>query len=369
MPRQVNDDPELLEQMLNDAGSIPDIFKTTNYWSAYERLFVSELRSEGLKNFRCRRSSVLQSFGAVDLLPWSQYLYPNPIYKIGFKTRLINSLLGPLMGLKSIQRLANYVAFVTIGTTLEDIRILCYEFAKSYGENVGAKSICELEASLYGNPEDLFQINGKNYTMSTIYYYMQYAYCCQFMDFESIDAMIEIGCGSGKQIEIIKKLHPHIKFLIFEIPPQLYVCEQYLSAVFPGSVISYKNNRVVRELPEMQDGNIFIFGNWQLPDLNLHCDLFWNSASFQEMEPNVVLNYLKYINRITDKYIFLHELMEGQTQAKKEGQLGVLEQTKLEDYKQGLTDFQLENISKSFFIPRASIASNTTYRYTFWTRR
>lgn len=224
MPKQVNDDPELLEQMLNDAKSVPDLFKTTNYWSAYERSFVSELRSYGLKNFRSRRSSVLQSFGAVDLLPWSQLLYPNPIWKVPFKLRLINSLLAPLIELKSMQRLADYIALATVGTTLQDIRILCYEFAKSYGENVGAKSICELEASPFGNPEDVFQIGDRNYTMSTIYYYMQYAYCCQFMDFESIDKIVEIGSGSGKQIEIIKKLHPHIKFLVFDIPPQLYVC-------------------------------------------------------------------------------------------------------------------------------------------------
>jgi putative sugar O-methyltransferase len=59
------------------------------------------------------------------------------------------------------------------------------------------------------------------------------------------------------------------------------------------------------------DEGIFVFGNWKLPELkDFSYDLFWNSASFQEMEPDVVLNYLSYVNRQTKKYVFLNEMMK-----------------------------------------------------------
>ena len=93
----------------------------------------------------------------------------------------------------------------------------------------------------------------------------------------------------------------------------------------------------MKSIPEKQKGKIFIFGNWKIPELaNLNCDLFWNSGSFQEMEPHVVLNYLKYVNQQTVKYATLTELMTGMKKANAEGQQGVLEKTKLQHYKKGL---------------------------------
>jgi len=123
----------------------------------------------------------------------------------------------------------------------------------------------------------------------------------------------------------------------------------------------------MKGIPGQHKGKIFIFGNWKLPELmNLNYDLFWNSASFQEMEPDVVLNYLKYVNQQTNRYVFLHELMEGQGLATKKGEPGVIEQTTLEHYRKGLKDFQLQDLSRSIFLPR--IATPHSYSYSFWKR-
>ena len=162
--------------------------------------------------------------------------------------------------------------------------MLLYEFAKIYGENKGSRPISALEASSVGKPEDIFRIKERRYTRSLLNYYI-HAYCCQYVNFDSINSIMEIGSGAGKQIEVIKKLHPHLSFYAFDIPPQLYVCEQYLSALFPEDVVSYATTRSMKFIPKEQ-GKIFIFGSWQVPKIeNLSHDLFWNSASFQEMEP------------------------------------------------------------------------------------
>jgi putative sugar O-methyltransferase len=243
--------------------------------------------------------------------------------------------------------------------------VLCYKLAELYGEINGAEPISNLEASTVGNPEDIFFIQGKKYTMKTLYYYVQYAYCCKFIDFSSINSLMEIGSGSGKQIEIIKKLHTNITFYILDIPPQLYVCEKYLDALFPNSVVSYKSTRMMKNFSQVQKGKICILGNWKLPELiNLDIDLFWNGASFQEMEPKVVLNYLRYVNQHA-KFVFLSELMGGTKIAEKRGQHGVLKQTKLEHYQEGLKDFVIQDLSKSIFLPRA----NERYSFSFWSRK
>ena len=114
--------------------------------------------------------------------------------------------------------------------------------------------------------------------------------------------------------------------------------------------------------PKPSDNKIFVFGNWKLPDpAGFKYDLFWNSASFQEMEPDVVLNYLKFVNKQA-RYAFLHEAMNGKEVASAKGQHGVLKQTRLEHYKEGLLDFELKDMSDSIFLPR----QEGSYSLSFW---
>lgn len=353
---QVNDDSELLELMMEDTRSAPDLYKPTNYWLNYEKRFLPELRSLGLRDFRRRKNSILYSFGATDLLPKSQRI-DKPVSKI----------IRAMLRVRKIENLCKIIQRTISGVDLKDLRLLYYELAKLYGEKKGAKSIRELEASLVGNPEDVFFVDGRLYTRSLFSYYCQYAYCCKYVDFDSVDSIMEIGSGSGKQIEVIKRLHPNICFYVFEISPQLYVCEQYLSALFPDSVISYRQTRKMKIVPKQHEGKIFIFGDWKLPELaDLNYTLFWNSASFQEMEPDVVLNYLKYVNRQAKKHVFLAELMEGKNLANKKGEHGVLEKTTLEHYKKGLSNFQLRDLSRAIL---PLYASREPYIFSFWSRK
>ena len=185
------------------------------------------------------------------------------------------------------------------------------------------------------------------------------------MDFNNIGTVMELGSGSGKQIEVMKKLHPKLCFIVFDIPPQLYVCEQYLSALFPDSVVSYRDTREMSSLPDNREGKIFIFGNWKLPEVEgMTYDLFVNSASFQEMEPEVALNYLKYIGKQATQFVFLHQLMGGKNQASREGTAGVLKRTTLDHYKKGLEDFHLLDMSKSTILAHMS----ALYDFSFWER-
>ena len=165
---------------------------------------------------------------------------------------------------------------------------------------------------------------------------------------------------------MIKKLHPDICFMVFDIPPQLYVCEQYLSAVFPDSVVSYRETRENGFVPEPERGGIFIMGNWKFPVLeSMDVDLFWNALSFQEMEPNVVANYLSYVNRLAEA-VYLYEYMGGQKLAKQRGDTGVIEKTTSEHYKNGLANFELVHIASSQGpIPALGSAA----RDSFWRRK
>ena len=345
---QVPDRPDLLKLMLDDLASAPAVFKPTNYWSVYEQRFVPELNARGLVDFRRRRGTVLSSFGASDHRPRGAYLdlsrsrvFGNRVtqHVPGWK-RLMSRLNDVLNrdGLSPV-RLDVYEC------GLRELQESAFRLTQLYGEHAGARPLDSIELSSAGNPEDVFEIAGRAYTMRALYYYLRYAYCCQFVDFEDIDVMVELGSGMGRQIEIIRKLHPRIRVIAFDIPPQLYVCSQFLSAVFPNAVVGYEATRTYRALPDLPSGAIAICGTWLFPLLRgRHVDLFWNAVSFQEMEPDVVANYLSYVAPAADA-VYLQERMDGKELSRAEGEPGVLRQTTLEDYRRGLPNHTLVDMS------------------------
>ncbi len=357
------DDQELLKLMIEDTGNAPNIYKPTNYWAVCEKSFLPELEKLGLRDFRRRKNSIQQSFGATDLFR------PPPQIDLR-KSRMFNNRITRRIPLwsrfLSLQNgLLNRVFPVSCETyEAGESDQLLYEFARLYGEKVGAKPVYQFKASLIGNPEHVIMVGDKPYTISILSCYLQYAYCCNYIDFDGVKILVELGCGSGKQVEVIKKLHPDICFLLFDIPPQVYVCEQYLKSVFPGDVVSYRDTKQMDSVTDIRGGRIFIFGNWKFPIIGqLRADLFWNSASFQEMEPDVVANYLKYINTQA-RAVYLREVMGGKEVALTRGSPGVLKQTKLEDYRKGLGNFKLHNISPVLW----PIRKRSGYSNSFWGR-
>lgn len=361
---QVKDDPELLELMMKDHNSASKLYKATNFWASQIPKFLLELQSLGLRDMRRRRNSMLRICAAIDLFPFSDPLGNSAN---GIAVRILQSFYKMSLKVKKTKIFQVHESGVYSTEKYHDINISSYELAKSYGEKNGAKSIDEFEASYIGNPENAFHVNGKMYTISLLGYYVQYAYCCKYMNFDLIDTMTEIGSGAGKQIEVIKKLHPHLCFYVFDIPPSLYVCEQYLSALFPDSVISYRQTRTLKRVPENSKGKIFIFGNWKIPELtNFKYDLFWNSFSFAEMEPDVVLNYLKYVNQQATKYVYLHNRMKGMNLRIANSLGGVIEKTLFEHYRRGLEDFELQDLSKAVHLP---VTLLRTFKFCFWRKK
>ena len=368
-PPQVKDDLSLLELMLEDSKSASSLFQPRHYWIDSAKSLSSELHSKGLHDFRRRKNSVLTAFGATDDSRKSVFvksLYNN--VGVPLKIRILHFFLRNVFKNSALTALIFYISNGYSGITEDDLKLFCYEFAKSYGKEHDAKPISEFEGSLVGNPESVIKIGKKIYTIPLLNFYIRYAYCCSHIDFNSINSMAEIGVGSGKQIEVIKKLHPHINFYCFDIPPPLYVAEQYLSALFPDSVVSYRETRKLKRIPENEKGKIYIFEPQQLSQIeNMNYDFFFNAQSFHEIDPETVLNYLKYINKQTNKSIFIGASITGKDIGSKSDKHGILENTTLNHYKSGLKDFELIDSTERLRLPRLTNIKNN--RFMFWCRK
>jgi len=316
---QVADDVPLLDMMLGDHERQNALYSTTNYYRVYHDESIPYLRKVGLQDYRTKAPNTISSFGAVDS----------------------KMELDPLA-----------------------IRRLMYFHAERYGLNSTARPLSEVRISRLGNPEDYFQMDDRVLTPRGLLYYMRYGYAGRFLDWSTTKVVAELGPGAGTQTEIIAQLHPDISVLLFDIPPQLYVCERYLRAVFGDRVVSYRENREVRQGFRPEPGKIYIFGNWQWEILRqTQFDLFWSAACLCATEPEVAENYLNIVNSSPASMAYLMENFQGLFNAPKPGKYGVIKKTTMASYVKGLSRFELVDKSPHYF--QDSIVREN-YENSFW---
>lgn len=356
---QARDDPELLECMLSDLQEAPEIYRPTSYWAKYCDGTVSYLRSKGLTDFRRTEQGFLPSLGAGDL-----HFVTTPLRTLA-QSDLSQEKKEELLQYLNLLQQNPKASLLPFGLSVTDLHETAYRMAELYGHGAGAGLLSTVSASLIGRPVNTFTMGTRVYTHSFLNYYWRYAYCSQFARFDRIDNIVEIGSGAGKQVEVIKKLHPHINFYLLDLAPSLYICSQFLKGVFPDDVVDYRDSRGHRSILADRPGRIMILSNAQVDDIAPEgTTLFWNAASFGEMEPPVVENYLQVIKPMSDA-VFLFQCMGGKEKAGPE-RGGVLEQTKLEHYRRYLGDeFDLVDRWQAFS-PLKCITQSGGYEDTFW---
>ena len=261
----------------------PELFQAGRYWKAYEDKIIEEVKGADLSELRSGKYPIFTTFGFNDLV---YYYHPRMPFYIKFARKLVRKLF------------IDNRASLPYSLRLSDIREMAYNYADGQGQLANAHSINKIEASDFGKPQDLFVINGKKYTMKFLSFYVRYCFVHKYIKLKGDETIVELGSGSGFQVELLKKIYPNLTILCFDLPAQLYLCEVYLSKVFGDQEIvgSEKNLQAV-SLSNLEKGKIHMFGNWQFPLLaNFKFDVFWNAASFGEMEPEIVTNYLSYID-------------------------------------------------------------------------
>jgi putative sugar O-methyltransferase len=256
---QLDDDINLLNDILADADRSSTDFSATSEsrWSSYSDTTLVHLREHGLVHFR--KPGVLPNhFGATD---------KNPDPK---------------------------------RASAEDL----FHSARSTFCGPSARRLEELPASKVGSPEG-FTVENSFYTLSWLNYFCRYAFVSNFINFDS-QIIVEVGPGCGKQAEMLKRAHPNLTLLLFDLPTQIYITDRYLSKVLgpTGDVANYRECRNVNNFKDIKLGKINIFPHWKFSIVNdCEFDLLWNAASFQEMAAPTSCRYLSGCHNAKALYI------------------------------------------------------------------
>lgn len=304
-PFQVQENAELLKKMMSDLGESDPLFRPTNYWSFYERIFLPELATYGLKNFRHRRRSVLGSFGATDLLFSSALEIDNRFKHAWRLAELLNTFI----------KNSSFISLRIEGLAVEWVTPYYFSLVEDKFKKINM-SLENCPTSLVGNPEDIIKIKNGHWSTAHLQYCSMFADVARHVPFEPGWIICELGAGMGRNVEIMAHLFNQATFLLFDIPPQLYVAHQYLQAVFGDRILEYEQAITLSpkgsDLPREAIGKILILPSWCMPKWShVKTDIFWNSASFQEMEPDVVQNYLDMVIQMSPEWIYINALPKG----------------------------------------------------------
>ncbi len=304
---QIDDDISLLDLMIADMEASSALYQPTRYWKGYTSEVIELIRKGGLHDFRRSKERVLASFGCVDIAPKFQFEdIPDYISDDEKNTRRV---------LSSALQVANdfWERGINVGPgglTLPDYFLMCERLADVKAGAVGLRPMSELSISRFGNPFG-YNKDGLFRTFRSIYYFNFVCFVAQFADLSKYNAVVEIGSGSGAQAEILKKIFPQLTIVLLDLAPQLYVAERYLSKIFPDEVVPYRECH-----SKDWDGSILPGKIYCLPLRAIEVlapkgkVMFWNAASFGEMEPLIVRNYAKYISSFSS-HLFLMQYFSG----------------------------------------------------------
>ena len=289
-----------LKDLLQEYKNASNEFHVTNYWSSYEDQILDTISSIDLNQLRSGKYPILATFGFADVI----YSYhPNWSMRHKLKRKILELISQHLIKNKSV---------FPYDMNLMQIRELAYHHCELRSKLSNAKSINTIEVSTFGAPQDIFELHGKMYTLAFLNYYLRYCFAQKYINFRGDEIVVELGSGSGYQIEVLKKLYPDMTFLCFDLPAQTFLCQRYLlAALGEKNVVGTDVTLKWGDLSDIEKGKVHFFGNWQIPLLkNFQFDVFWNAASFGEMEPDIVENYLKYIKG-NSRWIYLLQAQHG----------------------------------------------------------
>lgn len=313
--------------LMNQLAAQSPLYKPGVFWQEASKDMIEQLNLQGLEGFR-RLSTSLNFFVPT-------YGYPGNALSEqtmqSWQAWLTEQTLPPKQNSYITQQMSGYNA------ALADYRTLAAsEFASQAKPNLMA-----FTESQAGDPIEQFEIEGKYYSRSALNYLSGLSFLKKFLDFKDIKTVMEIGGGFGTLGEILHKTLPTARYIDIDIPPTLCCSSYYLQQVIgKDAVTTYEDTAQNKTIEISQLKQASILPSWQIEQLQGKIDLFVNFISFQEMEPDIVQNYLNHVTRLQADWVLLRNMREGK-QLRSQHRFGVDKPIFSEDYARMLTQYDL----------------------------
>lgn len=319
---------QLLAQAMAELKQQKTIYQPTAFWAAASEVIAQDLVREGLEEFR-RLPKAMSYFvplysGSASGISHEQAKSMTAQFKNDYP-----------QALKAHQALDHF--FSGKQAALADYRVL---LASENNETLPKLNV--FSESQQGKPVEQFEWNGQYFSRSSLNYLTGLSFLKQHLAGEVPITVLEIGGGFGTLGEIWSQAGvENWKYIDIDIPPTQCVADFYLKSVLGEDQVTGFNEFAATQsihIDQLKPASVLC--SWQIEQLVGEVDLFVNFISFQEMEPDVVQNYLHHVDRLKSRWILMRNMREGK-QIQKEGHVGVKTPIQTNDYIQMLPNYRL----------------------------
>ena len=317
-----------LENAFKVMSQVDTLYQSTSFWESACRNISENILKNGLSNFRNDKNNLsffVPTYGS----PGNSFS-PDDIQNT-------LSLFSDQKNKKSFLSLKKYLSGDLLA--LADYRVF-----KATNSSSDWLNLTEFSESSFGNPTEHFRIEGRYFSRSSLNYLLGLTYLKSVIPDFMPRTVLEIGGGFGTLGEILHQIPGRdIKYIDIDLPPIFLVAAEYVrNACQLG-----KDEIMLADVDDSSEvvniGNLpahSFFPSWKIRNLTGKVDLFVNFISFQEMEPDVVENYLKIIANLDAEVILLRNMKEGKQRATKDS-VGVISPVVNDDYGRFLTGYEL----------------------------
>ncbi|WP_432945615.1 putative sugar O-methyltransferase [Kribbella sp. CA-253562] len=297
----------LTARTLAELQTCEPLYRPTNFWTGGLTELLDDLKSHGLERFKSWPHS-------------TRWFYPR--YGNGFSNATIAATFEAAAKVNPWADQAWISA--ALNGSLEarrdfDVAGVCWNHDRwpadldSFGE------------STVGTPAQAYPV-GRNGQVRFGRPYLSYLILLAALS-NHVDAaprsFLEIGGGFGVLGEIVLARDPEARYVDIDIPPLVTVASYYLTELFGTSrVLSYDAS--VPSSGPVEVPRSAVLPSWRIADVRADFDVFVNSFSFQEMEPDVVDNYIEIVCAKNVRYAVSLNARHGTYKAERPGGWGSL---------------------------------------------
>ncbi len=278
--------PPILREMLSDFQKFGKEKYISSLWLELNQKHVDKLISFGYENFK--HTIALQYF---------TWLENDDNSQLRFLTQTLGA--EKTKWAKELALQFPRFSYTTAEHTLffNTLTLLFWEYLKNQGLE---KERSQLNEPLEGNPPAL-HFQGQYFSQDIANSLLEFDTINQSIDFRTLETIMEIGAGYGRDAYVWLKLNPIKRYIIVDVPPALYISQRYLSNQFPEKkIFPYRNFSSFDEIKEEYETAELVFlMPWQIDLLpGKSIDLICSIDSIHEMHLDLINFYFKNIHRL-----------------------------------------------------------------------
>jgi putative sugar O-methyltransferase len=289
-----------IDKMMDELQIAENVFHPSEFWLTLAKEHVEKLKKYGFDNFK--RTLNMQYFHFPPfpdksflrlLLKWIQH----PSLNI-FPTS------SPKLGITEYSE--HYISLDGILGIYYSIYVkMLYEITKKIDKK---NLLVKLEEPFLGNPIKI-QYENKTISFDVCNSLLEYYSINEGMDLWKQNKLVisELGAGYGRLAYVFLMIHPNHKYVIFDIPPTLYISQTYLSKLFPNlKIFKFRHFSSFSEIQkEYYESDVCFFTPNQLemfPEKEI--DVFINISSLHEMRFDQIQKFYQLIDAKTKGIFF-----------------------------------------------------------------